>query len=171
MGDRSSEQEFAAFCHAQHPRLVGALTLYTGDHSTARDLAQETLARVWRDWRRIGAMESAPGYAYKAALNLAKNHFRRREVRRRYAHLVGVRDEHTDPDGAEAVAVREALAGLPQRRRAALVLRYFADLSVAETAQVMGIPQNTVKTLTRRALQALRDELAVDVEEGQPHAR
>lgn len=163
----AEEARFAAFCQAQHPRLVGALTLYVGDREVALDLAQETLARVWRDWHRLGDVRSLEGYAYRAAMNLARNHFRWRDVRRRHRDRLAAEHPvaHHDADAADAVAVRAAVASLPHRKRAALVLRYFADRSVAETAAVMDLPENTVKSLTRRALADLRGVLGPTTEE------
>lgn len=171
MADPDAEAAFSAVCEAEFGRLVGTLTLYTGDRTLAQDLAQEALARLWRDWGRLQDPSAAPGFAYRAGLNLAKNHFRRRAVVRRHAHLVGVRDEHVDTDAADTVALRQAVAGLPRRQRAALVLRYHADRSVEETAQILDVPANTVKTWTRRSLQALRVEFDADIVEGQSHAR
>lgn len=168
MAERSEhEADFAAFCRAQHPRLVGALTLYTGDRDLAHDLAQEALARLWRDWRRLQDVVSLEAYAYRTAINLAKNHFRWRAVRRHHQDRVTARHEavHLDADGADAVAVRRAVAALPPKKRLALVLRYFADRSVAQTAAVMDLPENTVKTLTRRALADLRGTFEVPTEE------
>lgn len=158
----ASEREFAAFCTEQHPRLVGVLALYTGDRDLAHDLAQEALARLWRDWRRLRRASSPGAYAYRTAINLANDHFRGRAVRRRHRDRVAARHETVqhDPDTAEAVAMRAAVAALPQRKRTALVLRYFADQTVATTAEAMGIPENTVKSLTRRALDDLRSVLA-----------
>lgn len=152
------QAEFAAFCEAQHPQLVGALTLFTGDADLAHDLTQETLARLWRDWSRVRDADSREAYAYKAGINVAKNHFRWRMSSRRREQLsaqtqCGV---HHDADIATVLAVRKAVASLPTKKRTALVLRYFADLSVAQTAEIMGVPDSTVKTLTRRALRDLR---------------
>ena len=171
MVDRDAEAAFSAVCEAEFGRLVGTLTLYTGDRALAQDLAQEALARLWRDWGRLQDQSAAAGFAYRAGLNLAKNHFRRRAVVRRDAHLVGAWGEHVDADAADAVAVRQAVAGLPRRQRAALVLRYYADRSVEETAQILDVPANTIKTWTRRSLQALRVELDSEIVEGESHAR
>jgi RNA polymerase sigma factor (sigma-70 family) len=161
--------EFASFCIAEHPRLVGLLVLYCRDRELAHDLAQETLARLWRDrrkWDRIGSPRS---YAAQTALNLAKNEFRRNAVRRRYQTLLDADKAqlHHDVDGAQSMAVRDAVAALPERKRRALILRYFADLSVEETAEVMNTPPNTVKSLTRRAIADLRAVLGVKDMEGQ----
>lgn len=161
---------FALFCREQYPSLVGVLTLYVGHRADAEDYAQEALARTWRDWDRIRTREAAPAYAHRTALNLAKNQFRRAAVRRRYAHLVAVEDQHVDPDGADAMVVRDAIRRLPPRRRAAVVLRYFGGLTVAETADVLGVPPNTVKTLTRRGLHQLRDDIGEVRDEENAHA-
>lgn len=154
---------FANFCSVQHPRLVGLLVLYCGDRELAHDLAQETLARLWRDrrkWDRIGSLRS---YAMQTALNLAKNEFRRNAVRRRYQTLIEADNTqlYHDVDSAQLLVVRDAVAALPERKRRALILRFFADLSVAETARVMNTAPNTVKSLTRRAIADLR--VALDV--------
>lgn len=160
---------FAAFCSAQHPRLVGLLVLYCGDRELAHDLAQETLARLWRDRRKWDRIGSLANYAAQTALNLAKNEFRRNAVRRRYQSLLDAegRQLHHDVDGAQSLVVRQAVAALPERKRRALILRYFADLSVEETAQVMDAPANTVKSLTRRAIADLRSVLDVADMEGE----
>lgn len=167
----TDRDRFDAFCQRQYPVLVGVLTLYVAHGEDAEDLAQEALARTWRDWPRIRSVEAAPAYAHRTALNLAKNHFRRRDVRRRHKHLLATDHRHTDPDGADTVVVRQAVAGLPDRQRAALVLRYYGGLSVDETATVLDVPANTVKTLTRRALLQLRDTLDDVPTEEAPHAR
>lgn len=157
---------FAAFCQREHPQLVRAMTLYVGARTEAEDLVQEALARTWRDWHRLQDTGAAPAYAYRAAVNLAKNRFRARDVRRRLAHLVGTDDRHHDSDGADTVAVRQALGALPHRHRATVVLRFYGDLSVEETARVLDVPPGTVKTWTRRALTTLRASLsAVELEE------
>lgn len=159
----AGEAQFAALCRVQHPRLVGVLTLYTGDRELAADLGQEALARVWKDWRRRRHSEALEAYLFRTAINLAKNHFRWRAVRRRHSSrlLADHQTVHRDTDSADAVAVRQAVAALPAKRRTAVVLRYFADRSVAQTAAIMEVPQNTVKTLTRRGLADLRRQLAI----------
>ena len=65
-------------------------------------------------------------------------------------------DAHVDPDPADAVAIRRAVAALPRRQWTALVLRYYADLPVSEVAALMGCAPGTVKSLTSKALTALR---------------
>jgi RNA polymerase sigma factor (sigma-70 family) len=145
-----------AFCRREWPRLVGALSLFTGDTDLAEEIAQETLARVCRDWRKVSQLAAPGAWAHRVAINLARSHFRHRAVVRKHASAL-VATATVDHDTASALAVREAVASLPVRQRSALVLRYFADLSVAETAEAMRCPEGTVKTLTRQAILALRN--------------
>jgi RNA polymerase sigma factor (sigma-70 family) len=148
--------EVSAFCRREWPRLVGSLSLFTGDGDLAQELAQETLARVCRDWRKVSGLDAPGAWAHRVALNLARSHFRHRAVARRYGSRLAAAAEHDNPDAATAIAVRHAVAQLPLRQRTALILRYFSDLSVAETAEAMRCPEGTVKTLTRQAILALR---------------
>ena len=152
----SGPDEVSAFCRREWPRLVGSLSLFTGDGELAQELAQETLARVCRDWSKVSNLDAPGAWAHRVALNLAKSHYRHRAVARRADHRLQPAAAIEDPDRATAIAVRNAVARLPVRQRTALVLRYFADLSVAETAETMQCPQGTVKTLTREAIRALR---------------
>ena len=77
----------------------------------------------------------------------------------------GAASAHLDPDPADAVAVRRAVAALPRRQRTAVVLRYYADLPVAEVPVLMGCAPGTVKSLTRKALTALRQRKHEDIEQ------
>lgn len=146
-----------AFCTRLRPALVGTLSLYCGDAEVAEELAQDTLARAWDRWPQVRTMTSPEAWAYRVALNLANSHYRRRAAERRARGRSTVpRLASEDPDTADAVAVRQAVAALPPRQRAVLVLRYFSDVSVAQTAQLMGCAEGTVKALTHQAIAGLR---------------
>ncbi|MEX2268525.1 MAG: SigE family RNA polymerase sigma factor [Acidimicrobiia bacterium] len=151
-------EELTAFCRAEWPRLVGALCLMSGDLELAKELAQETVVRICRNWRRVRRMEAPGAWAHRVAMNLARSHFRHLKVTERvHAHLAlsGEAIDASDLDGA--IAVRAAVAELPERQRMAIVLRYFVDLSVRDTAEVMRCPEGTVKTLTFEAIRNLRE--------------
>lgn len=154
---------FAEFCAAQWPRPVGGLGLYCRDRSAAEELAQEALARACADWPRVQRMGSPASWVRTVAFNLARSRFRRLGVARRgQARLAAAaRSVQDDPDAA--VAVRGALAALPERARAAIVLRYYLDLPTAETARALGLPEGTVKSLVHRGLAQLREALAEPV--------
>lgn len=154
--------DVSAFCRELHPRLVGALALHCGDRDVAQELAQETLARVWERWSTVERLDSPEAWAFRVGFNLAASRFRRRAAERRARARFGPVDDHV-ADVADAVAVRAAVALLPPRQRAAVVLRYFADLPVDETAAVMGCAPGTVKSLTSQAIATLRDRFEVEV--------
>lgn len=148
-----------AYCLEIRPRLVGALSLYTGDVQLAEDVAQESLARVWDRWDDVRAMRSADAWTFRVAFNLAHSWVRRRRARRAREQRAGVPGAvAVDGDVAEGLAVRAAVAELPRRQKQALVLRYFEDLSVADTAVAMACAQGTVKALTSQAIARLRQD-------------
>lgn len=154
----------AEFCEREHGRLVSALDLLCGSLPLAEDLAQETLARVCKDWARIKEMDAPGAYAHRIAMNLATSAFRRRAVERRARARMGpVDEEWNDPDPATAVAVRKALAVLRPEQRRVLVLRYFLNYSVAEVSELLRIPEGTTKTHAARGLAILREQLGTAV--------
>jgi RNA polymerase sigma-70 factor (sigma-E family) len=145
--------ELEAFCRREYPRLVGALSLYCGDAAVAEELAQEALARACDRWDRVREMHAPGAWVHRVAMNLANSHFRRRGAERRAnaRHGDDARDGYSDRDVASAVAVRQAVAGLPPKQRTAIALRYYLQYSVAETAEVMGCSPDAVKQHTHRA--------------------
>jgi RNA polymerase sigma-70 factor (ECF subfamily) len=160
----------AAFCETVHSSLYGALFLYCGSRETAEDLTQETLLRVWRNWASVSTMDRPDRWALRVAFNLAKSGFRRLRVARRVAALQnGSLASETDADPTDAIAVRAAVATLPPRQRAAIVLRYFNDFSVADTAAVLGCAEGTVKALTSQAVANLRTRMTADIDLSPPH--
>ena len=96
---------------------------------------------------------------FHVGINLANSYFRRKVAERKARERLGIDLSHHDPDLSDAVVVRQVVGSLPKRQRSVLVLRYYADLSVHDVAMALDIPEGTVKTLTRRALKALRETL------------
>lgn len=155
------ERDAAAFCAAEYPQLVRALSLYVGDRYVAEEIAQEALLRACRRWSRVSTLESPGGWTWKVATNLANSHFRRQRAARRARRKLAEQTETVqyDPDGAVAVAVRRGVAGLPERQRTALVLRHVLGLSIEQTAERMGCSSDAVRSLTKRAGSTLRAQL------------
>lgn len=149
-----------------YPTVFGALVLFLGDEALAEDYAQETMLRLWRERSRVNALDHPDRWALRVAFNLGKSRWRRLAVERR-SYVQGSKD-HPERDPTEAMAVRAAVSDLPTRQRAAIVLRYFNDLSVADTAQVLGCAEGTVKALTSQGIVKLRQTLQrdFDVPEG-----
>lgn len=162
----AAPEDFVAFCRREYPRLVGALDLYLGNRHVAEELAQEALVRADARWERVSRLESAGGWTWRVAVNLANSWFRRAAAERRAMARVrarGIDAIHHDPDVADTAAVREALAALTRPQRAAVVGRYYLDLSAAEVGERMGLSPEAVRALTKRAIDALRSELDPDV--------
>ena len=146
------------FCRAHHRRLVGMLGLYCGDTDLAEELAQEALARLCTHWDRLPSEEEAATWLNRVAFNLAKSSFRTRATRRRITDRFGATmgPRPADGDTDTALAVRAAVAALPERQRTVLLLRYFCDLGVKDVAEQMRCAEGTVKSLTALAIAALR---------------
>lgn len=151
----SDLDEVAAFCAHQHSRLIGLLGLHVGDREVAEELAQDVLAKVCQHWPRL---EDPRAWMNRVAINHANSWLRRRAAERRaMARRKGQQVQEPPTDQADAVAVREAVARLPRRQRTALVYRYYAGLSVTETAEAMSCAPGTVRALTSQAVSGLRD--------------
>jgi len=154
---------FETFVAGYSIRLLRAAYLLTGDHALAEDLLQMTLMRTARRWP---SAKSAPeAYARKVLVNLSRDQHRRRRSRVREEPLPELGPElFAAGDLADAVVGRDeviaAIAELPARQREVLVLRFYADLSVAQTASAMGASEGTVKSYTSRALDRMRELLA-----------
>lgn len=158
--------DFDDFCSAEFPRLIGTLTLFCGDQGVAEELAQETLVRAYQHWKRVQRLDNPGAWANRVAINLATSYFRRKRAERR-AHerlqQTARGDQLVDePEAGRATELRSALARLPKKQRAALILRHYVGLSVAEVAHHMNCPEGTVKRLTHDAIRSLRNSPALD---------
>jgi len=140
-----------------YPELVRLAFALTGDWGLAEDLGQEAFVRAWRSWGAIRRKQSAPAYLRATVINLARTRFRQRLREIRAWREVVIPQQVEPALGPDVLA---ALARLPQRKRACVVLRYYLDLSEADTAAALGISVGTVKSQTARALQRLRPLLA-----------
>lgn len=150
------------FCAEHYSRVENALAFYTGDQLVAQELAQEAFVRLCREWPNLSESRNRVGWVHTVAFNLAKSRFRRRAAGRRAQQKAAntaratISSKQAMPDTADVLAVRNAVASLPDKERAVIVLRYYSDLSIAETATSLKIPEGTVKTRTRRGLELLR---------------
>lgn len=152
-------QAMAAFCRDHHRRLVGLVALQVGDRAVAEELAQDVLLRVCEHWSRI---DDPWAWSSRVAMRLSASWWRRRyaEWRANTRHGAGRVDAEVG-DSAATLAIRRAVAALPERQRQAVAYRYFAGFSVAETAAAMGCADGTVRALTSQGVAALRREFVV----------
>jgi len=149
-----ASDDFADLFREQYPRLIRALRLAGADAWQAEDIAQETFARTLRHWRRVRGGTNPPGYLFRTAFRL----FRRRGL------LPGT-DADDRPDeraaspadaAAHRVDLARALAAMPPRRRACVVLCWLLEAPTAEAAAALGIAEGTV----RKHLETARRDLA-----------
>jgi RNA polymerase sigma-70 factor (sigma-E family) len=150
-----SDAEFTEMVHASWPGLYRTAYLLLGDAAEAEDLVQTALAKTYAAWSRVRDVDAAPGYARTVLHNTAASWFRRPSWRNERPTEVLPETAH-DPDHSVGPAVTSALALLPPRQRAVIVLRYYEDLSVAQTARALGCSEGTVKSQTSDALARLR---------------
>ncbi len=159
MPRRPTDGEFTEFAHATWASLYRTAYLLLGDPAEAEDLVQTTLAKTYAAWPKVRDVDAAPGFARTVLVNTASSWFRRRSWRneRPTAELPDLVDaRHHDHDPSDRPALMDALAGLPPRQRAVVVLRYYEDLSVAQAAAALGVTEGTVKSQTSDALARLR---------------
>ena len=158
--------DFEEFVRESSPGLLRTAYLLTGDRGYAEDVLQTALLQVARKWRRIRG-EPTP-YARRAVVNLARNHWRDR-FRRPHETAATVEAGYGPPDADVLLqqVLLPAVMDLPVRQRAVLVLRYFDDLSVEQTADALGCSTGTVKSQTHHALSKLREALG-DLNEKPP---
>jgi RNA polymerase sigma-70 factor (ECF subfamily) len=161
-----------ALCQRLHPRLVGSLALYCGRVDVAEELAQEALTRACARWPQVAGMANPDGWVFTVAFNLARSWFRRRSAERRaFSRQAAALSVACDADQADVIAVRTALACLPDRQRCAVVLRHYAGLPIAEVATLMHCAPGTVQALTAQGLRALRTEFTDHLTEGSTDGR
>ena len=154
---RDYDEEFVEFATASLPALRRTGYLMCGDWHRAEDAAQEALIRVYRSWHRVERREGLRAYARRTTVRILIDESRRpwrRETPTGEQHDAGVPDPTVGFDERDALV--RVLSSLSPRRRACVVLRYYHDLSVAETARALGCSEGTVKSQTSDALRALR---------------
>ncbi|MEU8674052.1 SigE family RNA polymerase sigma factor [Streptomyces sp. NPDC048560] len=148
---------FEDFARANQRRLYRTAYLLCGDVEGARDLTQTTLAKLFQHWPRVSAADHPEAYA-RTVLTRTYLAERRRRLRDFLAHT----PVSTPPVAAApelTVTLLAALAGLPPRARAMVVLRYWEDLSVESVAGLLRCSESTVKSQCSRSLARLREQL------------
>jgi RNA polymerase sigma-70 factor (sigma-E family) len=151
-GHESDPETFDAFVAARSRVLLRTAFLLTRDHALAEDLVQTALAKAWFHWARIREDDPEP-YVRRILVTTYSSWWRRR-----WNGEIPTADmpETPTPDGEDGLDLWDAIGRLPRRQRAVVVLRFYEDLSEAETARLMGSSVGTVKSQTAKALAKLR---------------
>jgi RNA polymerase sigma-70 factor (sigma-E family) len=158
-----TEQAYRDYVAGNLDRLRRTAYLLCGDWHLADDLTSTVLVKLLRHWKRATVMEHRDAYVRRMLVSAWLDERRRPWRRESFTDRLPDRPVET-ADADRRLDVLSLLAGLPPRRRAVLVLRYFCDLSVEETAQALGCSEGTVKSQAARALESLRAGL----KEGDP---
>jgi RNA polymerase sigma-70 factor (sigma-E family) len=154
---RTDDDEFATFARAAAPGLRRAAYLMCGDWDRAADLTQEALIRVYTAWPRLDRGDGRYAYARRVTINAGIDQARKRSSREvPTLDLVDGSVEDATGQVVDRALLLAALAELPARQRACVVLRYYEDLDVEAVAQTLGCRPGTVKSQTARGLEALR---------------
>ena len=156
---RPRDEEFAAYMQARQASLLRTAYLLTGDRHTAEDLVQTALAKLYLSWDKVQQRDSIDGYVRRILVNENNSLWRRGWKKREYASddLPDAGHVTEEYDEGRRAAVWAVVQTLPRKARAVVVLRYYEQLSEAETAETLGISVGTVKSQASRALATLRE--------------
>jgi len=143
--------EFDELFRHEYPLVVGSLSLVLGDRSAAEDVAQDAFAQLLLHWRKVSRYERPGAWVRRVALRMALRWRTRRAAETQALRLVDAPAARPAPDPDLLRALRE----LPAIQRAAVVLHYLEDRSVAEVADLLGCAEGTAKTHLHRARRRL----------------
>jgi RNA polymerase sigma-70 factor, sigma-E family len=156
-------EEFEEFARAGSPRMLRTAVLLSGDWHLAEDLVQSTLAKVYAAWGKVRRADSPEAYARTVLIRTYISHVRlRRTGERPVAEIPQAPTEQPDP--TVRIALFAALAQLSAQDRAVVVLRYWLDRSVEDTAAALRVSPGAVRNRSMRALIKLRGLLGGDHE-------
>lgn len=159
------DRAFGEYVSARGRALLRTAYLLTGNVADAEDLVQAALAKTFLAWDRIEDRAAVDGYVRRAMVNTQISWWRRRRVEEYPTDEIpdqAVADHAVSSDLQETL--RRAIDRLPQRMRAAVVLRYYEDMTEAEVAEVLGVSLGTVKSTVSRAVAKLRTDSDLQAE-------
>jgi RNA polymerase sigma-70 factor (sigma-E family) len=132
----------------------------TGDKDLAEDLTQDAFIKLAGRWRDLRSPDAFGAYLRRTIVNMSRGHWRHVRVERKYLEREGARPRYQDsPELERRDELWQLLQELPHRQRAAIVLRYYEDLSEQQTADALGCSAGAVKALTHRGIERLRVQL------------
>ncbi|MGH3715817.1 MAG: SigE family RNA polymerase sigma factor [Micromonosporaceae bacterium] len=159
--DPAVERQFREFVAARSAALHRTAYLISGDWGLAEDLLQTALSKTYLAWHRIADKGAVEAYARRVLVNTATSWWRRRwrgehptEVLPEPSHRDSYVEQHAERD-----AIWQHVKALPPKQRAVLVLRYYEDLTEAETARLLNVSVGTVKSHAARALKSMQQRL------------
>ena len=157
-GRPERDEALSRLFEAHYADMVRLAFYLTGSWAVAEELAQEAFVRLWRRWGGLRDHHAALGYLRTTVVNLSRSALRRRLLELRHQQTSSQEEHEVDP--VARLDIARALAGLPAGKRACVVLRHLVDLSVEETAAVLGISTGSVKSQTHKGLRLLAAALS-----------
>jgi RNA polymerase sigma-70 factor (sigma-E family) len=150
------DEAIAVLWQHHRARLVRLAAGLTGDRAAGEEIVQDAFAALLGRWRYLRDSGTAHAYLQQVVVNQARGYWRAQRWRRHVAGLIaGGREQPVDPDLDTPLDMLAALGQLAWGKRACLVLRYYADLSEAQTAALLGVSAGTVKSQTSKGLRQL----------------
>ena len=167
-GMDQTETDFVEFVEARQHALLRFAYLLTSDHHTAEDLVQTALAKTYLTWDRLRDRGAIDSYVRRIIINentsLWRRAWRRNERSAEQVPEPGVGAPQPGADAETRDAMWQVVQTLPAKQRAAVVLRYYEDLTEADTAAVLGCSIGNVKSQTSRAIAAMRASVLANPE-------
>jgi RNA polymerase sigma-70 factor (sigma-E family) len=160
--ERSEGGRLEELFRTHAPEATRLAYLLTGERALAEDLVQDAFVKLLGRFRDLRNPDAFWWYLRRTIVNLARSQFRRRKVERAWLARQRALEAAPAPDLGERDRMRRALMTLRPEQRAAIVLRYYEDLTEADTAEALGIPIGTVKSTVSRGMDRLREELSRD---------
>ena len=154
-GTVAANGSFDGWYRAEHPRVLGLLTVVAGDADVGREVTAEAFTRALERWDRVVEMDSPAAWTYRVGVNLVRRRLRRAAIEGRLYRP----EATTAPPPAVESDLWDAVRALPARQRTAVALRYVCDLPQAEIAAIMHVAVGTVSA----TLAAARRRLAADL--------
>jgi RNA polymerase sigma-70 factor (sigma-E family) len=154
--DGDSDAAYLAYVHGRLPALRRVAWLLSGDEHQADDLVQETITKLYARWPRVSAVENVDAYVHTMMVRAFLDEKRRGWWRVRLFGSLPDRPATVAGQAEDRTVVRTALAQVPPRQQAVLVLRFLCDRPVSEVATILGCSEGTVKSQTSHGIKALR---------------
>jgi RNA polymerase sigma-70 factor (ECF subfamily) len=153
--DFSDDGSFEQWYRAEHPRVLGLLTLVAGDRDIGREATAEAFTRALERWDRVGEMDSPAAWTYRVGVNIVRRRLWRSAFERRHRLVASEATPSVDVD----IDVWAAVRRLPSRQRTVIALRYVCDLTNGEIAAAMGVAVGTVSATMTSAHRRLAAQL------------
>ena len=143
----------------EYPNLVAVARALTGDRHDGEDLVQDTMVKAFVHWDRVRLYQKPGSWCLRVLTHACRDHWRRRRTRTRFLDRQRRVEPSTSGPGVEFVAFWQAVRRLPQRPRLVVTLYYAGDRSIADVAELVKVPEGTVKSDLARARVVLMREV------------